>query len=171
MEPASFAQRFPVNPQLSSFPTADYVAVLAITDTALAMALVVFIFVYVRKRRELVRYRRMTPLLFPDLLERVEKMASEGMITEAVLGEFPRVLDAAMKVEGGNDDVSLTAFEVIHGLTKIRPEAKQAFMILYEVYERVKFGDRSPSPEEGVSFLEAIRKLHRIPATPEAVAS
>jgi len=141
--------------------------ILTIVDVSLAIVLVVLAAAYMKRRRELAQLQRESPPSFLDMLEtflkileRVERKVSEVRLREAVLTEFPKILDVAVKIDGTNIEASLTAYEAIsHGLTKIPEDAKDVLMTLYQIYEPVRFGNALPSPEGGLRFLEALKRL------------
>ncbi len=161
----SVPQRF----ELSIFdPFNSDVAVLAIIDFALGIVLVAMLVAFVKLYRKLAQSQSETiqfqtglsPPSFSVALAKVRKMMSEGMVREAVVTEFPEILDSAVKMDGAKVDASFTAYEIInHGLAKIGKEPKEALIMLYHVYEPIRFGNASPSQEEASKFLVALGRL------------
>lgn len=156
----------------SAFSFNNYAIALTIMDTSLAMVLAIFIAFYITKRRRLAQSQTESASPFLDILERVKGAISEGILKEAVLAEFPKILNAAAKIDGASVEASSTAYEVINReLKRISNEAREALMSLYQLYERVKFGNESPSSEEGLKFIEALERLQGITVGSETMVA
>lgn len=172
MEPLVTAMTIHAKLDFSAFSFNNYASALTVMDTSLAMVLAIFIALYITKRRRLAQTQMESASPFLGILERVKGAFFEGILKETVLAEFPKILNAEAKIDGANVEASSTAYEVInHKLTRIPSEAREALMSLYLLYERVKFGNESPSSEEGLKFIEAIRRLQAIMVGSETMAA
>ena len=156
----------------SAFSLNNYRSALAVLDASLAVVLTVLVSFYTKNRGRMIQSQTESVSPFQTILERVKAGLSGGLFKETVLREFPKILDAAIEIDGMKADSSFTAYEVImHRLANIPRQAREVLMSLYQLYEPLRFGNVPPSSDKGPKFVEALEQLQDILARSEMMTA
>ncbi|MEN2974327.1 MAG: hypothetical protein ABDH32_01965 [Candidatus Caldarchaeales archaeon] len=87
---------------------------------------------------------------------------------EAVISAFNEIVSGMVRVSGINIPKSFTMKEIVNKLNdKISRKDEMILYEMYDLYERVRFGDHEPSDEEIDSFTKRIESISKFSISPQ----